>query len=146
MISEIIYTHEQIAKTAKIVHELLSRFKILTFTGDLGAGKTTLVQALLRECAIEGPIQSPTFSYVNIYHNSLGQTFYHFDLYRINTLEDFKNAGFAEYLYSSGTSKAWAFIEWPEIIMPLLTHDTCHLFLEYIDQDMRKLLLLDKLA
>jgi len=138
MILSKIYTENQLQETAKILHSLLSSYKIITFTGDLGAGKTTLIASLLKECGIQEVVQSPTFSYVNIYTNSKGQTFYHFDLYRMASQNDFCFAGFQEYLY---VPESWAFIEWPAHIMPLLTHDVGHAFIEYEGIEKRKITL-----
>lgn len=122
------YNVDQIKDVAQALALLRKTCAIFTFTGSLGAGKTTLVQALLKECGIVGPITSPTFTYFNVYENSQGQKFYHFDCYRLTSLDDFLQAGFDEYLYQPNS---WVFIEWPELIMPLLTHDCCHIAIEY---------------
>ena len=114
-----------------VAHKLVQRMKntkVFTFTGPLGAGKTTLVQNMLRKCGVKGPIQSPTYTYITIYKNDDGTTFYHFDLYRLDTLDDFLQAGFDEYLYQPNS---FCFIEWPEIIMFLLKKDVSHITLEY---------------
>jgi tRNA threonylcarbamoyladenosine biosynthesis protein TsaE len=121
----------------KIAQELLVRnAKIYTFTGSLGAGKTTLVQAMLRELGVKEAIQSPTYMYVCIYMAADGRKIYHFDLYRLNTLDQFIQAGFEEYLNDDNTI---CFIEWPEIIKPLLDQDVCQVTLEYNDDQSREL-------
>lgn len=118
-------TLSDIKKTAQ---ELLAKnAHIYTFTGSLGAGKTTLVQAMLKELGVEGAIQSPTYTYVCVYKAVDGRKIYHFDLYRLNSLEEFSQAGFEEYLYDSN---GICFIEWPEIIKPLL-ENACQVNLEY---------------
>ncbi len=126
----IVYGLQQVPQTAEHLLEHLPFCQVMTFTGSLGAGKTTLIRELLHKVGIQGPITSPTFTYLNLYVNQAGQKFYHFDLYRIENLEAFCLAGFDEYLYQPNS---WAFIEWPEPIMPLLTHDVCHVVLEYSD-------------
>ena len=126
----IIYGFEEVPCVAEQLLKCLHACKVMTFTGTLGAGKTTLIRELLRRVGIQEPVTSPTFTYMNVYTNQIGQKFYHFDLYRIESLEDFCSAGFDEYLYQPNS---WAFIEWPAPIMPLLTHDVCHIFLEYLD-------------
>jgi tRNA threonylcarbamoyladenosine biosynthesis protein TsaE len=131
MHEQIIYGVDEVELVSKQLKALLSDCKIMTFTGTLGAGKTTLIQALLRNCGVQGDIASPTFTYMNVYEDDKGHNFYHFDLYRIATVDMFVNAGFDEYLYQP---HSWALIEWPEVIVPLLTHDVCHVYLDYFDE------------
>jgi len=119
-----------------IVLELIKKMRtaqVLTFTGPLGAGKTTVIRELLKQCGITQSVTSPTFTYVNRYQNLEGQTFYHFDLYRIESIDDFISGGFDEYLYQPNS---WAFIEWPELIIPLLTHDVCHVAIDYPEENL----------
>ena len=127
---QIVYSLEDLPVIVEMLYRLMPHYKVFTFTGTLGAGKTTLVRELLRRAGVKDVITSPTFTYVNVYENDMGQTFYHFDAYRIKTLADFQAAGFDEYLYQQNS---WAFIEWPEMLMPLLTHDVCHVKLEYAE-------------
>jgi tRNA threonylcarbamoyladenosine biosynthesis protein TsaE len=84
---------------------------ILALSGDLGAGKTTFVQGLAQGLDIKDPVQSPTFSILNIYPG-----LYHFDLYRLKNEADFLGLGFDEYFQKSGVCA----IEWPERIPTLL--------------------------
>lgn len=124
----IVYGLQEVPEVAKQLAKKLQQCHVMTFTGSLGAGKTTLIRELLRYIGIQEPITSPTFNYMNVYTNKKGQKFYHFDLYRIASLDDFCAAGFDEYLYQQNS---WAFIEWPEPIMSLLTHDVCHVAIDY---------------
>ncbi|HLW72583.1 MAG TPA: tRNA (adenosine(37)-N6)-threonylcarbamoyltransferase complex ATPase subunit type 1 TsaE [Candidatus Babeliales bacterium] len=115
----------------KVVQELknaMAKCQIFACSGPLGAGKTTTIKALLRNCGVTEPITSPTFTYVNEYKNDRNEHFYHFDLYRINNVEEFQAQGFDEYLYQP---QSWSFIEWPEIILPLLTHNVCFVSFDY---------------
>jgi tRNA threonylcarbamoyladenosine biosynthesis protein TsaE len=132
------YHIDQIPDVVIQLGELLNRCQVMTFTGPLGAGKTTLVQSMFRAQGITEPIMSPTFTYVNSYKDPLGRTFYHFDLYRIDSAQNFLAQGFEEYLYAP---QSWAFIEWPEVIAPLLTHEVCHVTIEYHPQGAEKRLL-----
>lgn len=127
---QLVYSLEQLDLAVELIYQQMKQCKVITFTGVLGAGKTTLIRALLRRVGVQEVITSPTFTNVNVYENASGQIFYHFDCYRIASLHDFKAAGFDEYLYQSNS---WAFIEWPEIIDPLLTHDVCRVTLDYQD-------------
>lgn len=130
------YSVEDIPEIVRTLHELLGFCKVMTFTGSLGAGKTTLVQELLRYEGVQDVIQSPTFNYVSIYTTPSGLRFYHFDLYRLPSTRDFMEAGFHEYLYEPNS---YALIEWPEIIMPLLKKQVCHVALDYVNEDARSL-------
>jgi tRNA threonylcarbamoyladenosine biosynthesis protein TsaE len=105
----------------KIVKDIfipkMDNINIFTFKGPLGAGKTTLIKEILKDVGVSEVITSPTFAYVNTYTNDKGQTFHHFDLYRLDSLESFLSLGFDEYLYQKDS---YCFIEWPEIINELL--------------------------
>lgn len=108
----------------------------ITLTGSLGAGKTTLVGALLRHLGVNEPVASPTFAYVNMYLLADGRTVYHFDLYRLKNIQEFEQAGFFDYLYQPNSL---AIIEWPEILQPFLHYKVCHVDLVAIDQTQRRL-------
>lgn len=82
---------------------------VLWLRGDLGAGKTALVRALLRRLGVEGPVKSPTFSLVEPYVVS-SLNFYHFDFYRFSQAADFDAAGFRD-MFGAGSICA---VEWPE--------------------------------
>lgn len=91
--------------------------EVYTFTGDLGAGKTTFVQGILKVLGAEGPFTSPTFTIVNQYNlsnrvNKNIKTIYHIDAYRISS-EDTDSIGFFEML---NDSNGLILIEWPEKI------------------------------
>jgi len=133
---ELIYTLDTIDDITEDLCELMDECAVFTFTGTLGAGKTTLIQAFLKRCGIEGVVQSPTFTYLTTYTNNQEQTFYHFDLYRLKNLHEFTMAGFEEYLYEPLT---WSLIEWPEIIMPILKKKVCHIAIDYHGNDRRRL-------
>jgi tRNA threonylcarbamoyladenosine biosynthesis protein TsaE len=127
------YTLDAIEPVVDELYELFKTADIMTFSGPLGAGKTTLVQHLLRRCGVTGVIVSPTFSYVHTYRVD-GQLFHHFDLYRLQSMDDFVQAGFDEYLYQPG---AQVLIEWPEIIEPLLGKSVCRVGIEYLEENVR---------
>ncbi|MDA8225208.1 MAG: tRNA (adenosine(37)-N6)-threonylcarbamoyltransferase complex ATPase subunit type 1 TsaE [Betaproteobacteria bacterium] len=78
-------------------------------SGDLGAGKTTLVRGLLREMGWSGPVKSPTYALVEIY-SLFNFDLYHFDLYRFNNALEWEDSGFGEYCHSGSV----CLVEWPE--------------------------------
>jgi tRNA threonylcarbamoyladenosine biosynthesis protein TsaE len=134
MKNKLIISIEEIDKVVDALYALMDKYKIFTFEGPLGAGKTTVIQELLKKCGIHQPITSPTFNYVNVYENQKGQLFYHFDLYRIQSIDDFVQAGFDEFLY---LPDSWAFIEWPKVIMPLLRKQVCEVTINYARDNKR---------
>lgn len=89
---------------------------MLTFSGELGAGKTTFIRSLVEGATQLSPreVSSPTFTYLHIYQGK--NTIYHFDLYRLKTADDFFAAGFSDYLEVDGI----CCIEWAEKIIPHL--------------------------
>lgn len=112
---EILYGLEEVDTIAK---QLLDKASSRTFLfyGQVGAGKTTLIKSLAKQLGVTDTISSPTFSLVNEHITATGEKFYHFDLYRLNSLEEALDIGIEDYL----DSDAWIFIEWPERIIPLL--------------------------
>jgi len=92
--------------------------KTLLFYGEMGAGKTTLIKALIKALGSEDVVSSPTFSLVNEYHTDQGKV-YHFDFYRIEDETEVLDMGFEDYL----DSDSWKLIEWPQKIENLLEAD-----------------------
>ena len=91
---------------------------IVCFEGDLGAGKTTLIKSLCAQLGCTDTANSPTFSLINPYRDGQGNPVYHFDCYRLNTLEEALDFGVEEYL--DGGNRC--FVEWPNLILPLIGH------------------------
>ena len=96
---------------------------VIALFGDLGAGKTTFVQGLALGLQINTLVQSPTFTYLNIYEDKL----YHFDLYRLRNHLDFLALGFEEYFEKEGI----AVIEWSEKISSILPPKTISIALSH---------------
>lgn len=86
------------------------------FYGEMGAGKTTLIQCICKALGVTQEITSPTFSLVNEYQTTSGQIIYHFDFYRIKSIDEVYDIGYEDYFYSNNI----CLIEWPTNIAELL--------------------------
>lgn len=86
--------------------------KVILITGEMGAGKTTLIKQILVDLNVIDNVSSPTFSIINEYKTKTEDLIYHMDLYRIDKIEELDGIGFFEYLESGNL----CFIEWGEKI------------------------------
>lgn len=95
---------------------------VFAFHGGMGAGKTTFINALTHALGVEEDVaNSPSFSLVNEYRSdTTGELMYHFDLYRLENLEEVMDIGFEDYLDCG----ALCFIEWPDLVNDILPDDT----------------------
>jgi tRNA threonylcarbamoyladenosine biosynthesis protein TsaE len=105
---------------AKEFAAALGENRIVAFYGSMGAGKTTFISALCRHFGVEDDVCSPTFTIVNEYRAADGDSIFHFDFYRIDSLKEAVDIGFEEYLYSGSL----CLIEWPEKVEQLLPEET----------------------
>lgn len=94
--------------------------KVYALRGQMGAGKTTFTKQLCEEMGTEDVVNSPTFAIVNVYEDREGEEIYHFDCYRLKSIQEALDFGAEEYLYSG----QYCFIEWPEMIEDILPEDT----------------------
>lgn len=133
---EKVYSIEEIGEVAQKICEQL-RHKVVLFRAPMGAGKTTFIQALLKEMGAEESSSSPTFSLVNTHELSNSQKCFHFDLYRLQSIEEALDVGIEEYLDSG----YWCFIEWPEVVEDLLPLEYHIIELETIDETHRKIIM-----
>ncbi|MGI0107268.1 tRNA (adenosine(37)-N6)-threonylcarbamoyltransferase complex ATPase subunit type 1 TsaE [Salinimicrobium sp. WS361] len=119
-----------------VAQKLLERSgsKTLLFYGEMGAGKTTLIKALLKALGAVDIGSSPTFSLVNVYETENG-TVNHFDFYRINDESEAWDMGFEEYLESGN----WNFIEWPQKIQNFIEEGDQKVEILILENELRKL-------
>ncbi len=112
------YTLDTIHIAVEKILPYLQKYKVVLFNGSMGAGKTTLISTLCKNLGSSDDISSPTFSIVNEYLSNIGKI-YHFDFYRIESIEEAFDIGLEEYLYSDN----YCFIEWAEKIEELIPYN-----------------------
>jgi len=109
--------------------------KIFAFYGSMGAGKTTIIKALCNNLGAIDIVSSPTFTLVNEYKTSAGESLFHIDFYRIKKQEEVYDFGLEEYL----TGESYCFMEWPELVEELLPAETVRVRIT-IDNDEQRVL------
>ena len=130
---KIIYSLDELDAVARQIKDEIANCDVVTFTGSLGAGKTTLIRAIGKALGIAQEVTSPTFAYVNLYEDAEHKRYAHFDLYRLHAVDDFISMGFDEYL-----SDMQLFVEWPDILEPLLKGKrVCRIAIDYEGIDKR---------
>lgn len=130
---------DSVEETLQIGREMgatLAPNSIICLFGELGAGKTSFVKGIAEGAAgiSSDSVQSPTFTYLNIYPGKL--PIYHFDLYRIKGVEDFLGMGFDEYLEAGGV----CCIEWSERIQEILPEACTKITLSHLSNGGRRIL------
>ena len=99
--------------------------QVYTLVGDLGVGKTVFTQGLAKGLEIDEPINSPTFTIVQVYEEGR-LPFYHFDVYRIGDISEMDEIGFEDYVYGEGVS----LIEWANLIQEILPEEYISITIE----------------
>ena len=126
--------------------------RVFAFNGKMGAGKTTFIKHLCEAMGTEDIVNSPTFAIVNVYEVNANRhpdelkveglkfkgEIYHFDCYRIKDIREALDMGTEEYLYSGN----YCFIEWAEMIEPLLPDDLVTVEIEVMENGDRELTIL----
>lgn len=123
---------------AQAAHEFVAEMgdeTVYAFYGEMGAGKTTFINALCKALGVEDDTtNSPSFSIINEYRSdTTAELIYHFDLYRLDSLEEAFDIGVEDY-FDSG---ALCFLEWPERIADILPNDTVKVSIIVNDDDTR---------
>lgn len=133
---QFIYSLDIISSAANQVIDSCMKSKIICFEGDLGAGKTTLVEEICRTLGSRDELSSPTYSILNEY-SSEGGSILHADLYRLKSLEEALDLGIEDYLYSGH----YCLIEWHQIAESILPRPYYVVHLRTISERERELLL-----
>ena len=140
--SEKIYFASDLAEMKKVAEEILYAFqdiRVFFMKGNLGAGKTTLIQFFSKLLGAKEQVVSPSFALVNIYNSDKGEI-YHLDLYRLNKVEEAVDLGIEDYLYSG----RYCFIEWPELIEDIYTTPLIEISIIIDENQVRKITVAEK--
>ena len=129
---------EDLKDVAATVIESLDGRNVVALCGAMGAGKTTLVSAIMEYLGSTDTVTSPTFALVNQYDTALFGAVYHFDFYRINRIEEVFDMGYEEYFYSGNL----CLVEWPELIEALLPDDAMVVRIDVLSPTERKFTIL----
>lgn len=112
-------SYNNVEKLHEIAQQLLESFpeeRFYAFFGKMGVGKTTLIKQICAHLGVEDNVCSPTFAIINEYCSGEGDPVYHFDFYRLKSIDEAYDLGYEEYFYSG----YYCFSEWTEKIEPLL--------------------------
>jgi len=128
----------QTKKLGELLAQELCGSEIICLSGDLGAGKTTFTQGLLKGLKIKGPYTSPTFAILKEYkipkHPKSPSRIFHIDAYRIGA-KDLQELGFKDFAGKPGTI---TIIEWPEKVKKIIPKNSVWIYFEWIDEKQRK--------
>ena len=127
---------DELDRAAKDFLDLAGDIRVVAFAGNMGAGKTTFIQALCRALGVKSEVTSPTFALVNEYFTPEGHSIFHFDLYRIEDPAELFDLGYEEYFYSGEP----CLIEWPEKAEHLIPEDALRVKIRVNDDGSRDLL------
>lgn len=108
--------------------------RVFAFDGEMGAGKTTFIKVLCETLGVQQVTNSPTFAIVNEYVAGNGDPIYHFDFYRITSIDEAYQIGFEDYLYSD----CYCFIEWPDKVAALLDEQVVRVKIEVLADGSRQ--------
>ena len=125
---------EETRELGAALADLLVPGDVISLTGDLGAGKTCLVQGAARSLGVQEPVGSPTFVLVREYRGEI--PIYHLDVYRLDRLQEVLDLGFEDLLDPGGV----IFIEWGDAIDPLLPDSYLEVELSISGDDEMRLL------
>jgi tRNA threonylcarbamoyladenosine biosynthesis protein TsaE len=136
---ETVYSIKDIRHTAQQLWNAGKQYKVWAFYAGMGAGKTTFIHALCEILQVTSAVSSPTFAIINEYSSPLAGIIYHMDWYRLKDEEEAIQAGAEDCLYSGNL----CLVEWPEKAEGLLPAATLHIHLEAVDEETRKISLID---
>jgi len=132
------YSPEKTKEFGKSLSQQLKPGSVVALIGSLGSGKTVLIQGICSGLGVEKAVTSPSFVIINEYpgrwHNS-PVWIYHFDLYRLENVDEFIKLGYEEYFYGRGIT----LIEWAEKVKPFLPKKRWEINLKILSENEREI-------
>ena len=129
---------DELPRAAKEFAEVMDSYTVFAFYGQMGAGKTTFINALCTELGVDDITNSPSFSIINEYRSdTTAANIYHIACYRLASHAEAEDIGVEDYVDSG----AVCLIEWPERIAELLPYDTVRVDITVNDDDSRTMTL-----
>lgn len=135
---KIVWTIKSVDEIHAYAEKFLTHFPTPTcfaFEGEMGAGKTTFIHAVLNKLAIDHFEGSPTFAIIHEYHNSQKNKIYHMDCYRLKNIHEAIDIGLEDIL----DEKSYIFIEWAEKIKDLLPKEIIWVYIRNTDEFTREI-------
>jgi len=133
---EINFTLDDIENAAKEFVQYTHVFKVFAFSGELGAGKTTFINAVCKQFGVKETVTSPTYAIIQEYYFEKKSIIYHIDMYRITNIDEAIDAGVEDCLLSGSV----CMVEWPEKAILLFPPGTVFVSLQSLSTYMRKLI------
>ena len=137
-----VFARRILSRSGKKIGEAAQPGQVYTLIGDLGAGKTVLTQGVAAGLGISEPVNSPTFTILQIYEEGR-MPFYHFDVYRIGDVEEMEEIGYEDCFFGNGL----CLIEWADLIREILPDHYWEIRIEKEPQrgfDYRKITMTEK--
>lgn len=125
----------ELTRAAQLFLEHVEGHNVFAFSAEMGSGKTTFINALLKGMGVPNSEGSPTYGFVNSYSSPMYGEVNHFDMYRIDSEDEAFDLGIEEMIYSDEV----CFIEWPEKIQNLLPDSTIWVYIRVNDDLSRTL-------
>jgi len=132
------YSPEKTKEFGKSLSQQLKPGSVVALIGSLGSGKTVLIQGICSGLGVEKAVTSPSFVIINEYPGRLHNSpvwIYHFDLYRLENVDEFIKLGYEEYFYGRGIT----LIEWAEKVKPFLPKKRWEINLKILSENEREI-------
>jgi len=124
-----IHSVDELNIAAEALIESMQESNVFAFFGAMGAGKTTFIKSICKMLGVENVVNSPTFAIINEYVRPNGEPIFHFDFYRLNSLQESIDIGYQEYIESGHL----CLMEWPEKIENLLPDNCVYVYIQSDD-------------